>query len=108
MQVARPQVGEEDVRVIDLLNNRRMVQGAQTIGQVWQQWKKQAGLPRDLRIHDLRRDAAHRAYEVCKDVREVQGMLGHERPVSTLHYLHQAAPQVKTTTINQSLITEAP
>lgn len=104
--LARVQPGEEDVRFIDLLNNRREVQGVATIGERWQRWKRQVGLPPGLHIHDLRRDAAHRVYAACHDVREVQGLLGHERPITTLNYLHIASAQVKPESVNKALIQE--
>ena len=106
VEIARPVVGEEDVRFIDLLNNRRSVQGKQTMAERWWRWKKQAGLPAGLHIHDLRRDAAHRVYAASHDVRQVQGMLGHESPVTSLRYLHLAAPQVSNETITASLLKE--
>lgn len=102
--LAMPREGEEDVRMVDLLNDRRMVQGRHTIGERWQRWKKQVGLPPNLHIHDLRRDAAHRAYAACGDVREVQGMLGHQSPMTTLVYLFLANPKVANSTIDRSLI----
>ncbi len=106
IEIARPRAGEEDVRIIDLLNNRRMVQGDHTITERWMRWKRQAGLPPGLRIHDLRRDAAHRVYSTSKDIREVQAMLGHASPQTTLQYLHQTAPIVSNATITASLIGE--
>ncbi len=104
--LARVQPGEEDCRFIDLLNNRRAVQGSNTIGERWVRWKLQAGLPPGLHIHDLRRDAAHRVYAACHDIREVQGLLGHERPITSLQYLHIAGAQVSGENINKSLIEE--
>lgn len=106
IELARPYVGEEDVRIVDLLNDRRAVQGRHTIGERWVRWKKQAGLRPDLRIHDLRRDAAHRVYAASKDVRQVQGLLGHEKPITTLQYLHIASPQVEAESVTKSLIKE--
>jgi integrase len=106
VRVASAQPAEEDCRFIDLLNNRRMVQGSHTIQERWCRWKKQAGLPPGLRIHDLRRDAAHRLYMACHDVRQVQGMLGHVNPITTLRYLHIAAPQASAEAVQQALIPE--
>jgi integrase len=106
VRVANARKGEEDCRFVDLLNNRRMVQGVHTIQERWCRWKKQAGLPPGLRIHDLRRDAAHRLYAACHDVRQVQGMLGHVNPITTLRYLHIAAPQASAEAVQQALITE--
>jgi integrase len=105
-RLARVQPGEEDCRFIDLLNNRRAVQGENTITERWVRWKKQAGLPPELHIHDLRRDAAHRVYAASKDVRQVQGLLGHERPITTLQYLHIASPQVEAASVSRSLVEE--
>lgn len=94
------------MRFVDLLNNRVVVQGSQTIGQRWQRWKKQAGLPRGLRLHDLRRDCAHRVYAASGDVRQVQGLLGHESPVTSLRYLHMAAPVVEPSSVAAALLRE--
>ena len=104
--IARPVEGEDDVRFIDLLNNRRLVQGKHTIHERWQRWKKQAGLPVGLHLHDLRRDAANRVYAATGDLREVQGMLGHSTITTTLDYLYQTAPKVKESSITASLIQE--
>jgi integrase len=104
IEIAAPRLGEEDIRFIDLLNNRRMVQGNHTIEERWNRWKQQAGLPPGLRIHDLRRDAAHRAYEASHDLREVQGLLGHASLQTTLHYLFLKVPQVSSKTIAASLV----
>jgi integrase/recombinase XerC len=103
IRLARPGPDETDVRFVDLLNNRAIVQGPQTIGQAWCRWKKQVGLPPDLRIHDLRRDFAHRAYGAARDVREVQAALGHETPITTLRYLHLV---VQTATVMAALLPE--
>ena len=106
VRLARPTLDEVDCRFVDLLNNRRVIQGKQTVHERWWRWKKQAGLPDNLHIHDLRRDLAHRLYAACHDVRQVQGALGHESPVTTLRYLHLDAPQASPEAINQALIQE--
>jgi integrase/recombinase XerC len=93
IRLARPGPDETDVRFVDLLNNRAIVQGPQTIGQAWC-------------IHDLRRDFAHRAYGAARDVREVQAALGHETPITTLRYLHLAKPVVQTATVMAALLPE--
>jgi integrase len=107
-KLARASDDDADLRFIDLLNNRRVIQGSQTMLERWRRWKKQVGLPTNLRPHDLRRDFAHRAYAACHDVREVQGALGHESPITTLRYLHIAAPQMAESTVHNSLIEEQP
>jgi integrase len=104
--LSRPTALSQDCRYIDLLNNRVVVQGKSTMNERWNRWKKQAGLPPDLRIHDLRRDLAHRLYKTSGDVRQVQGALGHESPITTMRYLHLAAPEVQPSAISQALIQE--
>ena len=105
-KLARASEDEADCRFVDLLNNRRIIQGKQTLIARWRSWKKQVGLPANLRPHDLRRDFAHRAYAACGDVRQVQGALGHETPITTLRYLHLAAPEIAESTLLASLIEE--
>lgn len=46
--------------------------------------------------HDLRRSAARRMYEVTKDLRVVQALLGHTNIASTFHYLYPHMEQVTT------------
>ena len=107
LDLAGAREGEEDCRITDLLNNRRQIQGQATIRERWQRWKKQAGLPPGLYIHDLRRDTAHRVYAVTHDVRQVQAVLGHASPRTTLEYLHDAAPKADHEAINQATIRES-
>jgi integrase len=104
IDLAVPMVGEEDVRFVDLLNGRRLIQGKQTINERWWRWKKIARLPDELHIHDMRRDAAHRVYLASRDLRQVQGMLGHESPMTTVRYLHLASPTVSDEAVAGSLI----
>ena len=50
-----------------------------------------AGLPKDTRLHDLRRTMAEKAYRLTSDLRVVQTLLGHDAIQSTLHYLQRPA-----------------
>lgn len=49
--------------------------------------KKRAGVRADLWFHDLRRTTAVAVYELTKDVRGVQQVLGHSNLGSTFRYL---------------------
>jgi integrase len=55
--------------------------------------RKRAGVTRKLTYHDLRRTTAVRAYEITRDLRVVQALLGHKELAHTLYYLdHNATP----------------
>lgn len=66
----------------------------------WQRLKKQAGVRRDLWIHDLRRTLAVSLYEVSKDLRVVEHMLGHTNLTSTARYLEHRDPEKLRTILN--------
>lgn len=59
----------------------------------WQRLKKNTGVNRQLWLHDLRRTLAVSLYEVSKDIRVVEQMLGHKSLTSTAHYLEHRDPQ---------------
>lgn len=58
-----------------------------TIYAHWRALKKKAGVNPNLRPHDLRRTLAVTAYELHRDIRVVQQILGHSSLGSTAHYL---------------------
>jgi len=58
----------------------------------WLTLKKKAGVNTHLWIHDLRRTLAVSLYEVSKDLRIVEQMLGHQSLKSTVRYLEHRDP----------------
>jgi integrase/recombinase XerD len=58
----------------------------------WRTLKKKAGVNSNLWIHDLRRTLAVSLYEVSKDLRVVEQMLGHQSLTSTVRYLEHRDP----------------
>lgn len=59
----------------------------QAVRENWQLAKKNAGVLRDITIHDLRRTLATRVYDKTGDLRAVQQILGHRHLNTTLLYL---------------------
>lgn len=62
------------------------------ISRAWQTAKKRAKVNPALTLHDLRRTAAVSLYEVSKDLRVVEQMLGHASLSSTIVYLEHRDP----------------
>lgn len=58
----------------------------------WQTLKKITGVNPNLWLHDLRRTLAVSLYEVSKDLRVVEQMLGHRSLTSTAVYLEHRDP----------------
>jgi integrase len=58
----------------------------------WNRLKKTTGADRALNFHDLRRTTAVALYEVSKDLRVVEQMLGHQSLGSTVRYLEHRDP----------------
>lgn len=54
----------------------------------WTKALKIAGLPVNLRFHDLRHDSATRAYSASGDIYLVQQILGHSNITTTMRYAH--------------------
>jgi integrase len=62
----------------------------------WQRLKKTAQVNRELWFHDLRRTLAVSLYEVSKDLRVTEHMLGHKSLASTMQYLeHRDAAKLR-------------
>ena len=57
------------------------------LAQAWYQLKKKTGLDLHLNFHDLRRTIAVSMYEISKDLRIAEQMLGHESLGSTVRSL---------------------
>jgi integrase len=58
----------------------------------WQSLKKKTGVNPELWFHDLRRTVAVAIYEVSKDLRIVEQLLGHRNLSSTVRYLEHRDP----------------
>lgn len=58
----------------------------------WRKLKKKAGVNRELWLHDLRRTTAVSLYEISKDLRVVEQMLGHRSLASSIRYLEHRDP----------------
>jgi integrase len=65
---------------------------AHGVTSAWCTLKKKAGVNRQLWLHDLRRTLAVSLYEVSKDLRVVEQMLGHNSLGSTVRYLEHRDP----------------
>jgi len=65
---------------------------AHGVTSAWCTLKKKAGVNRQLWLHDLRRTLAVSLYEVSKDLRIVEQMLGHTSLASTVRYLEHRDP----------------
>lgn len=59
-----------------------------TIPRVWWLIRKKAGLPSNVRIHDLRHTFASRVVSRGRNLYEAQKLLGHADPRTTLRYAH--------------------
>jgi integrase len=57
------------------------------IGRAFVRLMKDAGITRNLRLHDFRRTTAVKVYRKTRDLRVVQSLLGHANLASTVHYL---------------------
>jgi integrase len=64
--------------------------------------RRKVGITRKLTPHDFRRTTAVAAYQITKDLRIVQVLLGHEELATTMHYL-----DLRNTSVNQSLLEAA-
>jgi integrase len=64
-----------------------------SLNQQWQALKKKSAVNPGLRLHDLRRTLAVSLYEVSKDLRVVEQMLGHQSLETTIHYLEHRDPE---------------
>jgi integrase len=61
--------------------------------QAWIALRKKAAVNPNLTLHDLRRTLAVSLYEVSKDLRVVEQMLGHQSLRATIHYLEHRDPE---------------
>jgi integrase/recombinase XerD len=66
--------------------------GAVMLNKSWNRLKKTTRSDKTLNFHDLRRTVAVSLYEVSKDLRVVEQMLGHQSLSSTIRYLEHRDP----------------
>ena len=59
----------------------------------WNTLKKRTGANPNLTFHDLRRTIAVSLFEISKDLRVVEQMLGHQSLTSTVQYLEHRDPE---------------
>jgi site-specific recombinase XerC len=75
----------------------------QALQRRWWRWKKQCGIRKELRLHDLRRGLARAVYNTTGDLRQVQGLLTHSSLTSTLWYLDAGEPTLDRYAITAAL-----
>jgi integrase len=80
----------EDRSFIELLRGRKVTQSA--IRQAWERHRRDSGVSEEVTAHDLRRTAATILYNITKDLRVPQQLLGHQNLNSTLRYIAPMAP----------------
>jgi len=71
-----------------LIPGRRVGKPLQTPYKVWKAVKEAAGLPVELRLHDLRHSAGSLAHMAGASQKQVATMLGHSQLSTTERYLH--------------------
>lgn len=74
-------------RTVHSMNEKPITQ--EVIRRSWRAALAEAGLPPNLRPHDLRRGAAERIWQATKDLRLAQALLGHKSIATTARYLQQ-------------------
>lgn len=91
-----------------LIPGQRKGQPLVTPYKVWAAVKKAAGLPKELRLHDLRHTAGSLAHMAGATQKEIAEMLGHSQLSTTERYLH-AGNGAKARTSNKlaDIITSA-
>ena len=76
--------------ILELLKGTHVTK--QTLGHSWNRLKRKCGVSPDLWLHDLRRTLAVSLYEISKDLRVVEQMLGHQSLAATVQYLEHRDP----------------
>lgn len=82
--------GIETTPYLELLAGKPV--SKQMLWQTWTRLKKQTRVGGEVTSHDLRRTLAVSLYEVSKDLRVVEQMLGHQTLRSTVAYLEHRDP----------------
>lgn len=81
-----PDTGEQITPFCARLHGHGRFTYAALAGQ-WRKLKKKIGMRPELRMHDLRRTLATKAYRETKDLITTQQLLGHKSLSSTLRYI---------------------
>jgi integrase len=69
------------------------------MGQAFARLRRRVGIKRSLTPHDFRRTTARNVYEITKDLRVVQAILGHGDLNSTVWYLQDNLVSVEVSTL---------
>lgn len=83
---AAPHHEDPTVSFLQRYNRGRPI-GRTVINRRWNALKKRAGVNPNLNPHDLRRTTATALYDLTKDLRVVQQLLGHGSLTATTHYI---------------------
>jgi integrase len=75
---------------VELYRGRRVTKDM--LDKTWQKVRRQSGINPQITFHDLRRTVAVALYEVSKDLRIVEQMLGHRSLHATIQYLEHRDP----------------
>jgi site-specific recombinase XerD len=67
------------------------------VRRTWETAKKEAGLPSDLRMHDLRHSFASVLANRGTSLHEIGAILGHQQPSTTMRYAHHAPERLVET-----------
>jgi integrase len=91
---AKAPAGEPGWPLFALYKGR--VTQASNVTKAWARLKRKTRVNPDLRFHDLRRTLAVSLYEISKDLRVAEHMLGHKSLTSTIQYLeHRDAEKLR-------------
>lgn len=87
--------GEQDMPYIGQLGRVKKLKAASSMSVSFYKLRKKLGITRKLTAHDLRRTTAVKTYEITKDLRIVQAVLGHKHLETTLIYLDHRNTKVE-------------
>ena len=85
-----PDRGDPGESFLSRLIPKRAGHLKERIRRAWADLRQKAGVDPSLHPHDLRRTAAVSLYELTKDLRLVQQLLGHQNIATTAWYLQHA------------------
>jgi site-specific recombinase XerC len=94
-----PENPDPNIPLLELHAGRRLSE--EYLRKCWHDLKIQAGVNPELRPHDLRRTLAVRTYDLTKDLRAVQHLLGHANLYTTCGYLEHHDPDSIRPVLNQ-------
>jgi integrase/recombinase XerC len=88
---------DADVPFIAQLSGRKSTYGS--LGVQFRKLRKAVGIHRQITPHDLRRTTARAVYQITKDLRTVQALLGHSDLAHTAWYLQDDMTPVPVPTL---------